>query len=88
MGIKLDISVETPLSDDARDILAGISVMVLAIANRQNLVDQAEQLAQEEKEQQSCGSVAPDASGSCIKEVGHLGRHEYRSLVWQGEHLN
>ena len=45
MGIKLDISVETPLSDDDRDILAGISVMVLAIANRQNLVDQAEQLA-------------------------------------------
>ena len=40
MGIKLDISVETPLSDDDRDILAGISVMVLAIANRQNLVDQ------------------------------------------------
>ena len=42
MGIKLDISMETPLSDDDRDILAGISVMVLAIANRQNLVDQAE----------------------------------------------
>ena len=42
MGIKLDISVETPLSDDDRDILAGISVMILAIANRQNLVDQAE----------------------------------------------
>jgi hypothetical protein len=40
MGIKLDISVETPLSDDDRDILAGISVMVLAIANRQNLADQ------------------------------------------------
>jgi len=43
MGIKLDISVETPLSDDDRDILAGISVMVLAIANRQNLVDMPEE---------------------------------------------
>ena len=32
MGIKLDISMETPLSDDDRDIFAGISVMVLAIA--------------------------------------------------------
>jgi len=40
MGIKLNIEVETPLSDDDRDILAGISVMVLAIANRQNLLDQ------------------------------------------------
>lgn len=43
MGIKLDVSVETPLSDDDRDILAGISVMVLAIANRQNLAEQAQQ---------------------------------------------
>jgi hypothetical protein len=40
MGIKLDVSVETPLSDDDRDILAGISVMVHAIANRQNLAEQ------------------------------------------------
>ena len=41
MGIRLDISAETPLSDDDRDILAGISVMVLAIANRQDLVEPA-----------------------------------------------
>ena len=79
MGIRLDISMETPLSEDDRDLLAGISVMVLAIANRQNLVDQAEQLAQEE-EQLCCGSVAPDASGSCIKEVRHSGDHEYRPI--------
>ena len=88
MGIKLDISMETPLSDDDRDILAGISVMVLAIANRQNLVDQAEPLAQEEEQPLTCGSLAPDASGSCIKEFGHSGDHEYRSLLWQGQHLN
>ena len=48
MGIKLDVSVETPLSDDDRDILAGISVMVLAIANRQNLVDQPHMQEEEE----------------------------------------
>lgn len=40
MGIKLDVSVGTPLSDDGRDILVGTSVMVLTIANRQNLADQ------------------------------------------------
>ncbi len=51
MGIKLDVSVETPLSDDDRDILAGISVMVLAIANRQNLADQRQE------EPEPCGSV-------------------------------
>ena len=91
MGIKLDISVETPLSDDDRDILAGLCVMVLAIANRQNLVDQAEASAQEEEDelaQRICGTVAPDASGSCVRERGHSGRHTYRTLGWQGEHLN
>jgi hypothetical protein len=40
MGIKLSLNVETPLTDDDRDILAGISVMMLAVANRQNLAEQ------------------------------------------------
>ena len=90
MGIKPDVSVATPLSDDDRDILAGISVMVLAIANRQNLADQDIDLPRDEDDLQQpyCGSLAPDASGSCIRETGHPGRHEYRSLSWQGEHLN
>ena len=90
MGIKLDVSVETPLSDDDRDILAGISVMVLAIANRQNLADQDIDLPRDDDgpEQPYCGHVAPDASGSCVREPRHSGRHKYRSLTWQGEHLN
>ena len=85
MGIKLDIQVETPLSDDDRDILAGISVMVLAIANRQNLVEQAQQAldledATEGMEPLCCGTVTPDASGRCVREVGHAGRHEFRPV--------
>jgi hypothetical protein len=78
------------LSDDDRDILAGISVMVLAIANRQNLMDQPHMQDDELEamEPLPCGSVAPDASGSCVREPGHSGRHKYRSLGWQGEHLN
>jgi hypothetical protein len=59
MGIKLNIDVETPLSDDDRDILAGISVMTLAIANRQDLVDQPHMQDQDElegMEPASCGS--------------------------------
>jgi hypothetical protein len=82
MGIKLDISVETPLSDDDRDILAGISVMILAIANRQNLVDQAEQLAQEEEEGEPCGAQnRDDPKLFCVNEVGHAGGHEYRRIA-------
>ena len=80
MGIKLDISVETPLSDDDRDILSGIAVTLLAIANRQNLADQRQE------EPEPCGSVnrGADPPTSCVKEVGHAGRHKFRPLVFEG----
>ena len=79
MGIRLDISAETPLSDDDRDILAGISVMVLAIANRQDLVEPALDDELEGMEPAPCGSPSRDEPARyCIREVGHSGRHKYR----------
>ena len=86
MGIKLDVSVETPLSDDDRDILAGISVMVLAIANRQNLAEQAQQAldpedATEGMEPAPCGSPSKDEPARyCVRDHGHSGRHKYRPI--------
>ena len=78
MGIKLTIEAETPLSDDDRDILAGISVMVLAIANRQNLADQPHMQEEEEGEPLPCGATDPrDTRRFCQREVGHSGRHRY-----------
>ena len=84
MGIKLDVSVETPLSDDDRDILAGISVMVLAIANRQNLAEQAQQAldledATEGMEPPVC-AVQRDDGHYCVREAGHSGRHKFRPI--------
>ena len=82
MGIKLDVSVETPLSDDDRDILAGISVMVLAIANRPNLADQPHMQEEEEGEPLPCGEQSSDDPRLfCINEPGHAGRHEYRRIA-------
>ena len=83
MGIKLDILVETPLSDDDRDILAGISVMVLAIANRQDLADQPHmQDLEEEGAPLPCGAQhRDDPKLVCVNEVGHAGRHEYRRIA-------
>ena len=82
MGIKLDISVETPLSEDDRDILAGISVMVLAIANRQNLMDQQPPAEEPAPEPLPCGSQSKDdPTLFCEGEVGHSGRHKYRSIT-------
>jgi len=69
MGIMIDISAETPLSDDDRDILAGISVMVLAIANRQNLADQ-------DVPPRPCSEQHPDRPDLyCVAAVGHDGDH-------------
>ena len=80
MGIKIDISAETPLSDDDRDILAGLSVMMLAIANRQNLADQPhmQDVELEGMEPAPCGSPSRDEpTRYCIREPGHSGRHRY-----------
>jgi hypothetical protein len=84
MGIKLNIEVETPLSDDDRDILAGISVMTLAIANRQNLADQPHMQQEDEDDPLPCGSQSKiDPTLYCIKEVAHVGRHKYRPLGFE-----
>ena len=81
MGIKIDISAETPLSDDDRDILAGLSVMMLAIANRQNLADQPQMQDEEEGEPLPCGAqLEEDPTRYCVREVGHSGRHKYRPI--------
>ena len=84
MGIKLDISAETPLSDDGRDILAGISVMLLAIANRQNLADQPQMREEDELEDMEPaprGSLSKDEPARyCIREPGHTGRHKSRPM--------
>jgi hypothetical protein len=81
MGIKLSLDVETPLTDDDRDILAGISVMMLAVANRQNLAQQQMEMEVEqeegEDEPQPCGAL--NAKGeACAREAAHAGRHKYR----------
>jgi hypothetical protein len=70
------------LSDDDRDILAGISVMMLAIANRQNLADQEQQDPENEgMEPAPCGSPSKDEPPRyCIREPGHSGRHKYRPI--------
>jgi len=86
MGIKLDISVETPLSDDDRDILAGMSVMILAVANRQNLAEQAQQAldledATEGIEPPVCADLRD--SDYCVRETGHSGRHKFQPLGFE-----
>jgi hypothetical protein len=82
MGIKLSLDVETPLTDDDRDILAGISVMMLAVANRQNLAQQQMEMEVQqeegpEEEAQPCGALNGKGE-ACAREAAHAGRHRYR----------
>jgi hypothetical protein len=92
MTIKLNIEIESPLTPDDRDLLSGIAVMTLAIANRE-LAQQGfpdtfpPDEPQEEAEPQPCGSMEFDqesanATGrACASPVGHPGRHKYRPVI-------
>lgn len=82
MGIKLDVSVETPVSDDDRDILAGVSAMMFAIANRQNVAEQATDSPQGEDDEGliPCGEQNKHGDCRCLKEVGHIGPHDFQPV--------
>jgi hypothetical protein len=89
MGIKLSLDVETPLTDDDRDILAGISVMMLAVANRQNLAEQQMEMEVEEEEEEDEGEPMPCGTfnakrEACGRELAHPGRHKYRPFDLAG----
>lgn len=80
MTVTLKIEVTSPLTDDDRDLLAGLAVMTVAIANRQlNMEEQP-------PEPTECGELeyvdepsGPQATGRiCDKDPHHVGRHRFR----------
>jgi hypothetical protein len=83
MGIKLGIEIASPLTDDDKELLSGIAVMTLAIANRelakQGFPDTFPDEDPEDQPPKDCGAL--DGTGAaCISPVGHMGRHKFRSL--------
>ena len=92
MGIRLSIDITSPLTPDDRDLLAGIAVMTLAIANREMAEnrfpdtftpDEPEEQPQDEEyvAAKPCGLVnSASESEICVSPVGHRGRHRYRRL--------
>lgn len=86
MGIRLSIEMTSPLTPDDRDLLSGIAVMTLAIANRE-LAQQGfpETFPPDEDEHaleaEPCAMINPaSASEVCVSPVGHRGRHRFRRL--------
>ena len=94
MGISLKIEITSPLTPDDRDLLSGIAVMTLAIANREMAENRfpdtfpPDEEVEPVEEPQPCGSVeyitkpsGDHATGKyCVSPVGHRGRHRFRRL--------
>jgi len=93
MPISLKIEITSPLDSNDHDLLSGIAVMVLAIANHELARERfpegfpgEEDPAPERPE--TCGDLevtmepnGPTATGRvCISDVGHRGRHRYRGV--------
>ena len=101
MGIKLNIEIISPLEPDDREMLTGMSIMVMAIANHElakehfpGTFPSPEEFSEEAHRQ--AGEPMPcmaegrgkDAGKSCVSEVGHQGRHTYRRILPPAEGLN
>ena len=86
MGIKLSIEITSPLEPEDRELLSGIAVMVLAIANHEMAkaaFPDAFGDGEEEKVEPPTPCGALDSTGDmiCIGVVGHRGRHKFRPVA-------
>ena len=82
MGIKLSIESTSPLGPDDKDLLTGISIMTLAIADHELAKEHFPGVFpddEEAMEEQPCSARDPaDPSRIRVSEVAHTGRQEYR----------
>ena len=84
MTVKLSIEIISPLTPDDRDLLAGLAVMTVAIANRELAMN-----GEQQEEPNLCGDFefldGPDgkeATGRvCVSDEGHAEAHDYRAPV-------
>jgi hypothetical protein len=84
MGITVNITFSTPLSEEDDDILAGTAYWLMATANRNGPQEQpTEGEASEDDEPSPCGRL-DEEGGMCVREAGHSGRHEFRPFAYAG----
>jgi hypothetical protein len=90
MSIRLSIEITSPLGDDDRDLLSGIAVMTLAIANHEMAKNAFPETFGDEPDAQAATPNQPvpcalldarDATRICIAEAGHRGRHRFRTMA-------
>ena len=97
MGIRLSIEIVSPLEPDDRDMLTGLSIMVMAIANHElakehvpGVFPSPEEIAEQQRQDAAAAMpcMAERDGRHCIEEVGHAGRHTYRRILPPTEALN
>ena len=89
MGIELNIRITSPMDATDREVLSGIAVMTLAIANHEMaknafpeaFADDDDATVKVEKPA-PCGALDPeDVSVICVNDVGHRGCHKFRPVA-------
>ena len=104
MGVKLSIEIISPLGRDDKELLTGVSIMTLAIANHElakehfpgvfpspeEIAEQQRKDAAEAEQPLPCMAEGSglDAGKHCINVVGHRGRHRLRFILPPTEGLN
>lgn len=91
MGVELDVRISTPLTDEDNELLSGIAMMTMSVANGQaasfiieNLQEKAdaqEQVVRQKVEDESlCFARGKDGT-VCVGRDGHGGRHRFRPFA-------
>jgi hypothetical protein len=101
MGIKLSFEITSPLEPEDKELLTGLSIMTMAIANHElakehfpgtfpSPDEMAEEARRAAAEPMPCLTEGKglDAGKSCVSEVGHKGRHRFRLILPPAEGLN
>jgi hypothetical protein len=78
MSVSLSITIASPLTKEDHELLAGIAMMTLAIANHEGAIENTEEEKEEEKAlPEPCGFVSEEGM-VCVSKSGHRGRHAMR----------
>jgi len=88
MSIRLSIEVTSPLAEEDRELLSGIAVMTLAIANHEMAKNAFPETFGDDDEPDAakpapspCAFLDPEGGTRiCIGDAGHRGRHRFRTI--------
>ena len=85
MPIELHVNITSPLTADDHELLSGVSVMLLAVANHELAKERFPEAFREDEPAEEPVAPAPcgmedDAGGVCVGNVGHRGCHRFRPV--------